>query len=177
MNHSQFICQFINWKASGLLLSFVSFESSENNIHMKVFVWNKVFSSFGWYPGFPDSSNGKESACSVGDLGLIPGLGTSSGERHGDLLQYSCLENAMDRRTWWAAVHELQRVGHNWVTDIFRFPGKGMNSFARNCSSFFHRDCSIQCFHQQWMRVPVAPHPQQHSLWSVFWTLAILIDV
>ena len=70
-----------------------------------------------------------------------------------------------------------QRVGHNWGINLFRFPGKGMNSFVRNCSSSFHRDWSIQCFYQQWMRVPIAPHPQQHSLWSVFWTLAVLIDV
>ena len=46
--------------------------------------------------GFPDSSVGKESACSVGDLGLIPGLGRSPGEGKGYPLQYSGLENSLD---------------------------------------------------------------------------------
>ena len=47
--------------------------------------------------GFPGSSDGKESACNVGDLGSIPGSGRSLGEVHGNPLQYSCLENHMDR--------------------------------------------------------------------------------
>ena len=47
--------------------------------------------------GFPSSSVGKESACDAGDPGLIPGLGRSSGEGNGNPLQYSCLENLMDR--------------------------------------------------------------------------------
>ena len=46
--------------------------------------------------GSPCSSAGKESACNVGDLGLIPGLGRSPGKRKGYLLQYSGLENSMD---------------------------------------------------------------------------------
>ena len=54
--------------------------------------------------GFPCGSAGKESACNVGDLGLIPGLGKSPGEGNGNPLQYSRLENSMDRGAWWAAV-------------------------------------------------------------------------
>ena len=54
--------------------------------------------------GFPCSSVSKGSACSTGDLGSIPGLGRSSGEGNGNPLQYSCLENLMDRGTWWAIV-------------------------------------------------------------------------
>ena len=46
--------------------------------------------------GFPCGSDGKESACNVGDLGLIPGLGRSHGEGKGYPLQYSGLENPMD---------------------------------------------------------------------------------
>jgi len=45
---------------------------------------------------FPGGSDGKASAYNVGDLGLIPGLGRSSGEGNGNPLQYSCLENPMD---------------------------------------------------------------------------------
>ena len=52
--------------------------------------------------GFPGSSAGKESASSTGDLGLIPGLGRSPGERSGYPLQYSGLENSMD-----CVVHEV----------------------------------------------------------------------
>ena len=57
--------------------------------------------------GFPGGSDGKESVCSVGDLGSIPGLGRSPGEGNGNLLQYSCLENSMDRSVWWATVYGL----------------------------------------------------------------------
>ena len=45
----------------------------------------------------PGGLEGKASACNAGDLGSIPGLGRSSGEGHGNPLQYSCLENPMDR--------------------------------------------------------------------------------
>ena len=58
--------------------------------------------------GFPGGSAGKESPCNVGNLGSIPGSGRSLGGRHGNPLQYSCLENPMDRGVWWATVH--------WVT-------------------------------------------------------------
>ena len=50
--------------------------------------------------GFPDSSVGKESACSEGDLGSIPGLGRSPGKRKGYPLLYSGLENSTDRGAW-----------------------------------------------------------------------------
>ena len=53
----------------------------------------------------PSSSIGKESTCNAQDPGLIPGLGGSPGEGNGNPLQYSCLENSMDRGAWWAAVH------------------------------------------------------------------------
>ena len=47
--------------------------------------------------GFSGDSDGKESACNAGDLGLIPGSGQSPGGRNGNPLQYSCLENSMDK--------------------------------------------------------------------------------
>ena len=58
--------------------------------------------------GFPDSSVDKESACSAGDLGLIPGLGKFSAEGNGHPLQYSCLENPMDREAWKVIAHGSQ---------------------------------------------------------------------
>ena len=60
---------------------------------------------------FPCSSVGKASACSAGDLGLIPRLGRSPGEGNGNPLQYACLENPMDRGAWWAAVHGVAKSG------------------------------------------------------------------
>ena len=66
--------------------------------------------------GFPCSSVGKESACNAGDLGSIPGSGRSPGEGNGNPLQYSCLENPMDKGVWQATVHGVSRVGHNLVT-------------------------------------------------------------
>ena len=60
---------------------------------------------FVWFGG----SDGKESACNVGDPGLIPGSGRSPGERNANLLQYSCLENPMDRGAWGAIVHAVAK--------------------------------------------------------------------
>ena len=65
--------------------------------------------------GFSHSSVCKESACNVGDIssaGSIPGSGRSPGEGHGNPLQYSCLENPMDRGAWWITVH---RVAKSWT--------------------------------------------------------------
>ena len=63
------------------------------------------------FEGFPCSSVGKESACSAGDPGSIPGLGRSPGEGNGNPLQYPCLENLMDRGAWWAAVPGVAESG------------------------------------------------------------------
>ena len=56
------------------------------------------------FQGFPGGSDGKESACNVGDPGSIPGSGRSPGGEHGNPLQCSCWENPMDRGAWRAAV-------------------------------------------------------------------------
>ena len=55
---------------------------------------------------FSSGSDRKKSACNA-DLGLIPGQGRFPGERHGNTLQYSCLENSMDRKVWWATVRRV----------------------------------------------------------------------
>ena len=61
--------------------------------------------------GVPRWLSGKESACQAGDMGSIPGLGRSPGEGKGDPLQYSCLQNAMDRGAW-----RSQTAGHDLMT-------------------------------------------------------------
>ena len=59
--------------------------------------------------GLPYSSDGKESACNAEDPGSIPGSGRSLGEGNSNPVQYSCLENSMDRGAWWATVHGVEK--------------------------------------------------------------------
>ena len=79
---------------------------------------------------FPGSSDGKESACNVGDQGLIPGLGRSPGEGNGYPVQYSCLGNSMDRGAWQAAV---QGVAKSWT----RLSNLGWHFFLSSFPLFF----------------------------------------
>ena len=62
--------------------------------------------------GFPGASDGKESACSAGDLGSIPGSEKSPGEGDSNPLQYSCLEKPLDRGAWRAVAH---RITKSWT--------------------------------------------------------------
>ena len=84
-----------------------------------------------YYVAFPCGSDSKESACSVGDPGSIPGLGGSPGEGNGYPLQYSCLENPMDRGAWRATIHGVSnsqtrltlslsycRLGHSFCSSV-----------------------------------------------------------
>ena len=59
--------------------------------------------------GFPGGSDGKESACNTVDLCLIPGWGRVPGEGNGNPLQYSCLENSMERGAWRTTVHGVTK--------------------------------------------------------------------
>ena len=62
--------------------------------------------------GFLCGASGKETVCQCrdgGDSGLIPGPGKAPGRGHGNLLQYSCLENPLDRRAWWPTVHGVAK--------------------------------------------------------------------
>ena len=81
----------------------------------ELLLWNcpelKITSIY-YFSCFPCSSEGKESAYSVGHLGLIPGSGRSPAEGSDSPLQYSCLENPRDGGTWWAAVYG---VAESWT--------------------------------------------------------------
>ena len=74
--------------------------------------WTELNRSF--ILGFPSGSAGKETAY-AGGAGLIFGSRRFPGEGNGNLLQFSCLENSMDRETWWLQAMGLQRVNYNWV--------------------------------------------------------------
>jgi len=63
--------------------------------------------------GYLGGSNGKESTCNVGDLGSISGLRRCPGGGHGNTLQYSCMENTLDRGSWWAMINGITRVRHD----------------------------------------------------------------
>ena len=81
-----------------------------------VTISSKIF----YYP--LGGSDGKESACKAGDPVSILGSGRSP-EGKGNPLQYSCLENSVDRGTWWAVKSVgSQRVRHNWATNILQTP-------------------------------------------------------
>ena len=80
-------------------------------------LWLKTSQDFEEPDGFPGGSDGKESACDTKDPGSIPGSGTSSGEGNGNPLQYSCLENPMDREACGLQPMGSQRVRHDWKTN------------------------------------------------------------
>ena len=63
--------------------------------------------------GFPGASVVKNLPAVAGDVGSIPGLGRSPGGGYGNPLQYSCLENPMDRGAWQVTVHGVEKVRHN----------------------------------------------------------------
>ena len=84
------------------------------------------------YPGFPGGSEVKVSACNAGDLGSIPEFRRSPGERNGNLLQYSCLENPMDGGAWWATVHGVAK-SLMWLSD-FTFTFFTLGEFMSKCS-------------------------------------------
>ena len=109
-------------------------ESTKTSFWVFVFGFAAVLP---WKGGFPGSLDGKEPACNTGYLGFIPGSGRFPGKENGDPLQYSCLENPMDRGAWQATIHggckELD-TGHDWVTNTFQekssLEGKQRGSFG-----------------------------------------------
>ena len=91
--------------------------------------------------GFPGGSDGKESACNAGDFGSIHGLGRSAGEENGNPLQYSCLENSLDRGAWWATVHGVAKNRtqlsnfHIWKLSVHMLLKASLQDFEHNLGS------------------------------------------
>ena len=111
-----------------------SYMVSIKNTHAQIFVVNMKHALC---TGFLGSSVNKESTCSAGDLGLIPGLGRSPGGGHDNSLQYSCLENHKDRRTWRATVYgvtqsrtPLKRLMHACTLCMSALTQKGIEQLS-----------------------------------------------
>ena len=99
-----------NWISYALLVGMWNNTTIlENSLNSHLTVTQQLF-------GLPCGSGGKESACSVGYLGLISGLGSFPGEENGYPLQYSGLENSTDRGAWQAIVHEVAKSRQDWAT-------------------------------------------------------------
>ena len=81
----------------------------------------------------PSGSDSKESACNAGDPGLILALGRSSGEGHGNALQYSCLENPMDREAWWVTGHRVAQSRGCLLTSV-QIMKRGHKTLIKLCT-------------------------------------------
>ena len=131
--------------------------------------WTELTEGPAW--GFPSSSDGKESACNAGILGLFPGLERSPEEGNGNPLQYSCLENPMERGAWQATVHRLTK-SWTWLkrlsTSVHRAQaGKIVKELIRNYRARVHWDL--------WP-LPLWPLPEPyHSHCAPNWLLPLLL--
>ena len=111
---------------------------------------------------FPSGSDSKASAYNVGDLGSIPGSGRSPGEGNGSPLQYSCLENPMDRGTWWATVHGVAQSQTQLSDFTFVY---GVRHKIYHC---YHFKCTIQYIHSAAHHYHYAfPKPFHHLKWKL----------
>ena len=123
--------------------------------------------------GFPSGSVNKESACNAGDLGSILGLGRSPGVGNGNPLQYSCLENFMDREAYWATVcGAANSRAWLWATNTFTFNlststmlllGKKSSVRCANSPSFL----SLPHIHTWNKLVNVSDSSFKNTLWLV----------
>ena len=102
---------FVQRISQARILDGLPFPSPPDMLHFYVFMSCPIRQRHYLLWSFPCGSDSKESACNVQDPGLIPGLGTSPGVVNGNLLQYSCLENPMDRGAWWATVYGVTESG------------------------------------------------------------------
>ena len=111
------------------------------HLYFYIFVYTLFF-----FLLFSGGSVGEVSACSTGDRDSIPGSGRFPGEGNGNPLQYSCLENSMDRGAWQAIVHEVTESGTTESTNT-------------HTQEFIHRNGLIQSSKTMVLSVPSLYHP------------------
>ena len=118
-----FLCHMCTFLAAPTICEWYSILVVEKK---KIFFKNSIFTSYcldicifhlWWVCLKIHDSDIKKSACNAGDPGSMTWLGRFPGERNGNPLQQSCLENSMDRGAWWATVHGCQRFGCDWPTN------------------------------------------------------------
>ena len=105
--------------SNSLLLVFLWFPAYQINLFKKaeqIRSLIKIFYLPNEFQGFPSNSAIKNPACNAGDAGSVPGSGRTPGGENGNPLQYSFLENPMDRGTWQAKHQRVTRAGHDWVS-------------------------------------------------------------
>ena len=95
--------------------------------------------------GFPGGSNGKETDSNAGDPDLIPGSEIYPREENGNPLQYSCLENSIDRRAWQATVHGAPRSWTSIVYSLSLFFHRKIRELERKVDNTNCSLCSISC--------------------------------
>ena len=132
----------LNWtELTSLRFNYILYKNDFISYFMVIIriQWGNICEN-AYYRDFPGGSDGKESASKARDPGLIPGLGRSSGEENGNPLQYSYLENPMDRGTWKATYSPWgHRVGRDWVTNTttttrdWQIIGLASNVICRSC--------------------------------------------
>ena len=111
------------------------------HLYFYIFVYTLFF-----FLLFSGGSVGEVSACSTGDRDSIPGSGRFPGEGNGNPLQYSCLENSMDRGAWQDIVHEVTESGTTESTNT-------------HTQEFIHRNGLIQSSKTMVLSVPSLYHP------------------
>ena len=110
----------------------------------------------------PRGSDGKASACNAGDLGSIPGSGRSPGEGNGTPLQYSCLENPMDREAWETTVHGIAKSRTRLSDFTFTVILKFLIIFDKRPQIFIFqwipKTCGLYCIGDTMTPVPETNH-------------------
>ena len=125
---------------------FLTQESNPGLLHSRKILYHLSYREvpiFFYYTGFPGGSDSIESSCNAGDPGSILGSERSPGEGNGNPLQYSCLENSMDRGAWWAPVHGLTKS---------RTQLKQLNTHTSNTDSYFISNC-YRNLQLEWSRI------------------------
>ena len=152
------IFSLLHWQVDSLPLSHLG--SPTKTKALLVIKWNKHFPVLVCLDGLPQWLSGKESTCNAGDMSSIPRSGRSLGGRNGNPLQYSCLENPMDRGAWGLQSVGLQRVRYDWMTNTFTLsltsPGwieTGPSHPSPFCSLLF-----IYCYWENWSQCIWQPH-------------------